>query len=117
MNGVEILAFNEVVIKYAFNWTAFWITCGIISGIITANGVWDWVKGKNNFMIIPCLFVVSLFIDAILGFVVGSALSKPIEYVTEYKVTISDEVSMNEFNEKYKIVGQDGKIYTVRERD
>ena len=36
---------------------------------------------------------------------------------TEYEVIISDEVSMNEFNEKYEIVEQRGKIYTIKERD
>ena len=40
-----------------------------------------------------------------------------IEYETHYKVTISDEVEMNDFYETYEIVEQDGKIYTVRERN
>ena len=39
-----------------------------------------------------------------------------IEYYPTYKVTISDEVSMNEFMDKYEILTQDGKIYTVKER-
>ena len=50
------------------------------------------------------------------GSIVGSSCSRPVEYTTEYKVTISNEVLMNEFNEKYEIVSQDGKIYTIRER-
>lgn len=32
----------------------------------------------------------------------------------EYKVTITDEVSLNEFYEKYEITDQEGKIYTIR---
>lgn len=32
----------------------------------------------------------------------------------EYKVTIDDTVSLNEFNEKYEITDQEGKIYTIR---
>ena len=39
------------------------------------------------------------------------------KYETQYKVTISDEVKMDEFCEKYEIIEQDGKIYTVRERN
>ena len=35
---------------------------------------------------------------------------------TQYQVTISDNVNFNEFNNKYKIISQDGKIYTVEER-
>ena len=39
-----------------------------------------------------------------------------INYI-EYNVIISDEVSLTEFNEKYEIIEQNGKIYTVRERE
>ena len=35
----------------------------------------------------------------------------------EYKVTIDDSVSMNEFLDKYEILDQEGKIYTVKERE
>ena len=35
---------------------------------------------------------------------------------TEYKVTINDSVSMNEFLNKYEILDQDGKIFTVKEK-
>ena len=35
----------------------------------------------------------------------------------EYKVTIDDSVSMNEFLDKYEIIDQEGKIYTVKERE
>ena len=35
---------------------------------------------------------------------------------TQYKVTISDEVNFTEFNDKYEIIEQDGKIYTIKER-
>lgn len=36
---------------------------------------------------------------------------------TRYDVTISDEVKLTEFNEKYEIIEQKGKIYTIREKD
>ena len=35
----------------------------------------------------------------------------------EYKVTIDDSVSFNEFNDTYKIISQDGKIFTIQERN
>ena len=38
----------------------------------------------------------------------------PIE--TTYKVILSDDVSVKEFYEKYKIISQEGEIYEVRER-
>lgn len=32
----------------------------------------------------------------------------------KYKVTIDDTVSLNEFYEKYEIINQEGKIYTIK---
>lgn len=31
-----------------------------------------------------------------------------------YKVTIDDTVSLNEFYEKYEIIAQEGKVYTIK---
>lgn len=117
MNGVEILASNEVAIEYDFNWTAFWIVGGITLSIVTIIGIISWVTGECSFGIIPSLFVVGLCGGIMLGGLIGEVLSKPTKYTTEYKVTVSDEVSMVEFNERYKVIDQDGKIYRVRERE
>ena len=38
------------------------------------------------------------------------------KYQTRYEVTISDEVSFNEFNSKYEVVEQNGLIYTIVEK-
>ena len=35
---------------------------------------------------------------------------------TKYQVIVSDDVNFNEFQEKYEIIEQNGKIYTVREK-
>ena len=40
----------------------------------------------------------------------------PAEYETHYTVTISDSVNYNEFVEKYEVVDQHGKLFTIRER-
>ena len=39
----------------------------------------------------------------------------PVKFI-KYKVTISEEVSMTEFYEKYEIIDVDGAIYTIREK-
>ena len=38
-------------------------------------------------------------------------------YETEYKVLISDNVSFNQFQKKYKLISKDGKVYTIRKKD
>ena len=60
------------------------------------------------------LFVILL----VLGFgclVTTEGDKKPSGKYT-YQVTISDDVKMQEFNEKYVIQSQEGKIYTIREK-
>lgn len=116
MAGVEILTSSQVASGWAFNWTAFWIVGIVIFAIITSIGIWEWLNAYCDFGIVPALILMGLAAGGTLGFMSGSLLSQPAEYTTVYKVIISDEVSMNEFNKKYEITGQDGKIYTVRER-
>lgn len=36
---------------------------------------------------------------------------------TKYKVTIDDTVNFKEFNDRYEIKDQDGKIYTIVEKE
>lgn len=40
----------------------------------------------------------------------------PVKFI-KYKVTISENVSMTEFIEKYEIIDVDGMIYTIREKE
>ena len=112
MTGVEILATQEVAINWSFNWLAFLITAGVIIGFFASvfcsidglRGLW---QGLITGMILGIAF----------GSIMGTGLKTPTEYETRYKVTISDEVQMNDFLERYEIVSQEGKIYTVRERN
>lgn len=84
--------------------------------------------GWNYFFL--ALFVVSVFVFLMaaicnmgevllfLSLVISAIcliLSMPVN--TRYKVTISNEVKFNEFNEKYEIIRKDGKIYTVEIRE
>ena len=52
----------------------------------------------------------------VFSILVALALSKSTgEY--EYKVTVDDSVSMNDFYDHYKIKSQEGKIYTIELKD
>lgn len=114
MNGVEILASTEVVVDSAFNTTAFWISISIgciITAIICA---WVWAHEGFSFDVIG-IAITCMFVSFIIGLVAGAVSSTPIAYATEYKVVISDEVSMNEFLDKYEIIDKEDKIITIRE--
>lgn len=116
MNGVEILASSKVVVAYDFNHIAFLIPfgilfiTGIIAGITSSVQERDW----NLFWIIN---IITIMFGFVFGLLFGSVCKIPSEYATEYKITITDEVKMADFLEKYEIVGQEGKIYTVREKE
>lgn len=115
MTGVEILAANEVVSAYAFNWHVYILMCTastFVMSLVVGFGCYFDIGGWS--------FVYGAIFGLLFGALIGILPAKetlPSEYVMEYKVTISDEVSMNDFLARYEIVDQEGKIYTVRERE
>lgn len=117
MNGVEILSSIEVAIEHAFNWRVFWVVGIVILGIFIATGVA--LYKEFDFEIDATFYccLIGIVLGGIFGYVSGEDLGRPTKYATEYKVIISDEVSMNEFNKKYEIINQEGRIFTVRERE
>lgn len=62
------------------------------------------------------MLVIGVILALPAGTITTHITSTPSEYKTQYKVTILDDVSLNEFNERYEIIDQEGKIYTVREK-
>lgn len=107
MTGVEILSMSPIM--HWESWTfivafAATIIIGIIAGILCRDV-------GSGFLFAIITFIICALIFGGLG--VGS-------YETgkyKYKVTIDDSVSMNEFLDRYEILDQEGKIYTVKERE
>lgn len=116
MTGVEILAMEEVAVSFSFNWSAFWIAFGVAFGILSITGIVVGVKTYDLSSAVVCI-TSGIILGLIFGGISGDEFADPTEYETHYKVTISDEVSMNDFLERYEILDQEGKIYTVRERN
>ena len=116
MTGVEILAMEEIVVNKAFNWNiaicSFAIVFGIfiLIGIIVSSLCRDW--GQMN---IGVSLGIALGLFAAILFGTDSGI--PTEYETQYKVIISDEVTMSDFLSKYEIIEQEGRIYTVTEKE
>lgn len=111
MNGVEILSsetiYNTILPEWYF---VVGMALGLISFLIGLSLVDDqyYVAG-----IIVTVFAAVCFVSAIFGVITDD--NNP--HYIEYKVTIDDSVSMNEFLDKYEILDQEGKIYTVKERE
>ena len=120
MTGVEILASTEIAKDFLYNWDIFYKTYSFtillffVVGIITGIGTFvDWI---DLLLSIVMSGLIGIIVGAIAGAIMGAALADPSGYISEYKVILSDNVLMNEFTDKYEIIDQEGKIYTVRER-
>lgn len=115
MIGVEILATQDVATAFTFNWLSFWMAVAMCMGICLTIGVIVSVA-EGDLVPFVALCIMGIMAGLLFGAIVGAGEGVPIEYETRYKVTISDEVPMNDFLERYEILDQEGKIYTVRER-
>lgn len=114
MTGVEILAAEEVVVEYAFNWMYALIWGGLMVLLFV---VLDVILNAYERGSLSGITVIGLVLGLYIGGVAGVSERTPISYETQYKVTISSEVKMSDFLEKYEVVDSEGRIYTVREKN
>ena len=121
MTGVEILASTEIAKDFLYNWDIFWKTYSFtillffVIGIIT--GICIFVDWTDLLLSIVMSGLIGIIVGAIVGALLGAAFANPSSCISEYKVILSDNVLMSEFTDKYEIINQEGRIYTVREKD
>jgi hypothetical protein len=115
MSGVEILSIIENPINI-YNGTAAAIGFIIPFIICLAFGIYVMAE-SGEYTAGAGVISAGIIFGIILGFQIGTIFATESGAVeTTYKVLISDEVSINDFMDKYEIIDQEGKIYTVRER-
>ncbi len=111
MNGVEFLSSETIYNTFLPEWC---IAVGFMlivafAGLFVLN-----IVNERYCWAIVCL---ALLIGSLSLIIFGKTDNKnDIDYI-KYKVTIEDSVSMNDFLDKYEILDQEGKIYTVKERE
>ena len=115
MNGIEVLSIAEVATASEFNWElAGWLLFGLVAAGVIVGAILGIVS--KDWSVFGLVLATFACVGLMIGAVGGVTEQVPTEYETQYKITISDDVSMAEFTEKYEIISQEGKIYTVRER-
>ena len=116
MSGVEVLNVETITtITGGFNWE-------LCIGIVFFGALIGFLTGLS---ISPEPFspavgvLIGFFGGVLIGILGGICFKTPVieKVETQYKVIVSDEVSINEFLEKYKILDQEGKIYTIVEKE
>lgn len=119
MNGVEILLMTEVATEFTCNRWVVWITfiIFIIGGTIIGYFSHKKCDVVEKFLYTVLFGLTGALFGMLAWLIVVALTTTPTSYETQYKVTIDDSVSMNEFMDNYEILDQEGKIYTVREKD
>lgn len=116
MDGIEILSVIEKPVLL-FNEGAFGSTFFITVVIFLFIAIYLSIT-ENEWIYFPLFSIVGVLAGVLLGLIAGGIfVQKTDEVEITYKVTISEEVSLNDFMEKYEIIDQDGKIYTIREKE
>ena len=113
LEGIEILAQTEIMknpdwISLLFTVMIIFILLGFliaITGVIV--DMWKIIACGTG--IVLGTFVISFVISTIIP-------QEPTDRY-EYQVTIDDTVSFTELYEKYEVVDQNGKIWTIRDKD
>ena len=84
------------------------LLCGIALLVLAVVAFRDRSGGAGAFCLVYALAVILAGVVALVG------ASEPAK--TTYKVTIDENVSAVEFNERYEIIDQDGLIYEIVEK-
>ena len=108
MTGVEILSSETIYNTILPEWCVITL---FISLIFVGLMSFSICNQKLIPSILWATLMVGCFVIAILAL---SPNEHSVDYV-KYKVTIDDSVSMTDFFDKYEILDQEGKIYTVKE--
>ena len=115
MKGVEILSTSQVVAETTFSCMAVIIAVVLTMAVFITLGIYLSIE-ENDFSYAIFFIIIGVIFSVLTGGITGGITETPTAYETQYKVTIDDSVSMIEFNEKFEVLDQDGKIYLVRER-
>ena len=111
MTGVEILSSETIYNTFLPEWClSLGVICACIFIYVTIQ------LFANCYDVAPWISLVVAIAFTVVAILSGIPNKNNVDHV-EHKVTIDDSVSMNEFIDKYEILDQEGKIYTVKERE
>jgi hypothetical protein len=121
MSGIEIINTYEQVVEREGTMIGFWIglliTIALCIIFITYKIKQGLIKEKRIdyqflYHTVIMSFIISLFCGG-LGLLIKT---KPAEYENIYEVTVSEEVTFNEFIENYDIIEIKEDTYLVRDK-
>ena len=112
MEGVTILNTFEVV-ERAPGWT-WWalipIAISVFFTILAVRSIHSEYAVRRGYLHCSIGAAIAISLAMILT-------AKELPPETRYNVIVDESVSFTEFNEKYEVIKQEGRIYEVRERE
>ena len=119
LNGIEVLNESYVPMEFPADLFFGFLICLVLAILSFAIFI-ECIKNDDCRLFsigISALFTVIFTIIFIKCFNVGLRIQDTPSYIKQYQVTISDNVSMVEFNERYDVISVQGKIYTIVEKE
>lgn len=111
MEGVEILSTTSIYNTFLPEWII--MISFMLIFVIVIVGI-SLIRAERYGWLTLCgVLAAMIFVVAI----IGNLDNKNSIHHMEHKVIIDDSVKMNDFLEYYEILDQEGKIYTIRERE
>lgn len=116
MNGVEVVS-QEIVYKTTTSLLPFFIAIVVFAVI----GFIEWGRKTGGFNVVAGM--VGAYLGTVIGLFIGALISgvivqptNEIDYI-KYTVIVNDSVLMDEFMDKYQVLEQEGRVYTVIEKE
>ena len=119
LNGIEVLNESYVPMDFPADLFFGYIICLTLTVIFcwaTIQCIKNDTYGLFGIIVFGALTILcfTLFVDFLKT---GMKIQGSPSDIVQYQVTISDNVSMVEFNERYDVISVEGKIYTIVEKE
>jgi ABC-type uncharacterized transport system permease subunit len=117
MNGVEILNQSNIYETDVYWWIL--IVCagaGLLGGLIASIKEWINYGFDASYVVMTVMMTLACSFAGLIFTLASEHETETIDYI-EYKVTASEDVTLNDFLDKYEILDQEGKIYIVKEKE
>ena len=122
MDGVTVLSESQELTSGSVGLGALVVIISLFISFFITFGIFILIIKLTNScsLVIPVCASIAFVIVAWGLSIIGCKFlhhKGKIVYEKVYKVTISEEVSLKDFYEKYKVIDQEGQIYTIKEKD
>lgn len=111
MSGITVLKTYEALVDSTWGWS--WSGALIMIATLVAVGALIWyIVKKKDYSAIVAVIIILGFGSLISGILFSCATSI---YETYQDVYIHGNINMDEFTAKYRVIEQDGLIFTITE--